>query len=430
MKWLEVKKSTPLKGSVKIPGSKNSSLGLLAACCLTDEIVTLENIPDILDIKLVCNIGKDIGMEIQKFKNRYVINPSAIHSTDIDPEKSASYRAAYYFTGALLAKHKIVRSGYPGGDKIGPRPIDQHIKGLKAMGVDFEFHNDHYIAKADKLTGADIYFDVITSGATINLMLAAVLAKGRTTLHNAARDPEVVDIAVFLNKMGARIFGAGTDTIRIDGVEGLGGCTHSTISDRLIAGAFLIAAVATEGRITVEDIIPEHLDACVDKLAEIGAEIEKGGSSITVTGKPILKATRVRTGMYPVFVSDLQQPITALLLKAKGRSFIADRIYPGRFNHCEQLARMGASITARNGVAVINGSQPLKGTWVHASDIRAGTCLILAGLCAEGTTCITGVEHVERGYENITEVFASLGSSIKLCSDGSEEKVKGKAHSL
>lgn len=417
MKYLEVNCSSPLKGNVKVPGSKNSSLGILAACCLADEPVYLENIPYITDIDVFCDIGKNIGMKTNRSNGILAVDPTTIHTSLIDPQKSSSFRTAYYFIGSLLAKFKKVAVGFPGGDNFGPRPIDQHIKGFKALGASVTFYENHYIIEAEKLTGTDIYFDVITSGATINLMLAAALARGRTVLHNAARDPEVVDIAILLNKMGGKIYGAGTDTIRIEGVPQLGGCSHQVIPDRLIAGAFLVAAGVTGGEIVIDDIIPEHLDSCIEKLIEIGVDIKRRDSSLIAHGGGRLKATRVRTGMYPVFASDLQQPITALLLKAHGRSTISDRIYPQRFNHCEQLKRMGADITVKSGVARINSYKPLKGAWVHASDIRAGTCLVLAGLIAEGTTYITGVEHIERGYEDAVKVFTKLGADIKLHND-------------
>ncbi len=417
MRWLEINKSQPLKGTIKVPGSKNSSLGLIAASCLANEPVYLENVPKINDIKVMTEIGEEIGLVIKSHKGQLVIDPRKIHSSLISPKKSVEFRTAYYFIGSLLAKFKKVSVGFPGGDKIGPRPIDQHIKGFRALGAEIEFFNDYYVVQADKLIGAEIYFDVITSGATINLMMAAVLATGKTTLHNAARDPEVVDIAIFLNKMGARIFGAGTDTIRIEGVTSLGGCTHPVIPDRLIAGAYLIGAGVTGGQITVTDVIPEHLESCIEKLTEIGVTVDKSDNSLTAYANGDLRPTKVRAGMYPVFGSDLQQPFTTLLLNVKGKSQIVDSVFPERFHHCVQLRRMGADINIQKGSAYINGISSLTGAWVHASDIRAGTCLILAGLIAEKTTFITGVDYIERGYEDIVNDFSSLGADIRLSSD-------------
>lgn len=427
MKWLEVNKSTCLEGTITIPGSKNSSLGLLAASCLSEEQICLENVPNINDIKEMSKIGRQIGLEIENKGNYLLLNPSKISTSCIDPETSTKFRTAYYFIGSLLAKFKKVSVGFPGGDKIGPRPIDQHIKGFKALGAEVTFYKNYYTVEAKKLKGADIYFDTITSGATINLMMAATLAEGKTILHNAARDPEVVDIAIFLNKMGARIYGAGTDTIRIEGVTSLKGCTHPVIPDRLIAGAFLIAAGVTGGKITVKDVIPEHLESCIEKLSEIGVKIEKTDNTITAYGNNLLKATKVRAGMYPLFGSDLQQPLTPLLLRAKGRSQIIDSVFPKRFHHCVQLRRMGADISVQKGNAYVNGNSRLNGAWVHSSDIRAGTCLILAGLIADKTTFITGVEHIERGYENIVNDFSALGANIKLSSDNiNNEETKDK----
>ena len=416
MRWLEVNCSKPLKGKIKIPGSKNSSLALLPACCLADEPVCLSNIPDISDIKIVFKIMSEIGVKVEKHGNTYMIDPRAIDTADIRPGLSSSFRAAYYFIGALLAKHHKVSIGYPGGDNFVSRPIDQHIKGFKALGAKIECFDRYYTVEAEKLTGAEIFFDVVTCGATVNIMLAAALADGRTTLYNAAKDPEVVDTAILLNKMGARIYGAGTDTIRIHGVSQLDGCSHSAAPDRLIAGSWLIAGGITGGTLTVADVIPEHLEACMAKLTETGLHFETKENSITVYGEGKIRPVRIRTGKFPMFESDFQQPVTVLLLKAAGRSIISDRIYPKRFNHCDQLNRMGADITVKNGVARINGRRQLTGTWVHAGDIRAGTALVLAGLMAEGTTRITGVEHIERGYEDIVRDFKLLGADISLLS--------------
>lgn len=415
MRWLEVNCSKPLKGNISVPGSKNSSLALLASCCLADEPVILHNVPNITDIKVVCRILIQIGAKVKIQNNTIIIDPRNIASSEISHDLSSAFRSAYYFIGALLAKRRKVTIGYPGGDNFVSRPIDQHVKGLQALGANISYHEDYYTVEADSLTGSEIFFDTITGGATINVMLAAVLAKGKTTLYNAAKDPEVVDTAVLLNKMGARIFGAGTETIRIHGISQLGGCEHSAAPDRLIAGAYFMAAGITGGEITVKDVIPEHLSACMDKLTETGMKFEVLDSSIRVFPGKRIKATRIRTGKFPMFESDFQQPVTVLLLKALGRSVISDRIYPKRFNHCEQLNRMGADITVKNGIARINSHKPLTGTWVHAGDIRAGTSLVLAGLMAEGTTRITGVEHIERGYDNIVRDFVKLGADIRMC---------------
>ena len=415
MKWIEVLNSGPLHGTVKIPGSKNSSLALLAAACMSEEPVRLRGIPNILDFRVIEEIAADMGVLIEREPFGDVwIDPRNIHTADLNIAKTSAYRASYYFVGALLAKQGKVTIGYPGGDNFVSRPIDQHIKALKSLGAKFTFNEDHYVVEADRLKGAIVYFDMITSGATINAMLAAVLAEGRTELRNAAKDPEVVDTANLLNHMGAKVTGAGTDTIRIDGVKDLGNCIYSVIPDRLIAGAFLAAAGATKGIVTVDDIIPEHLESCIVKMKEIGMEFDVKEQSITAYGNVTLKASRILTGMYPVFATDMQQPMTALLLQAQGRSIITDKVYPERYNHVPQLKRMGAQIHVRGKSAIIQGGTPLRGAYVHASDVRAGTCLILAGLTAEGKTIITGVEHIERGYDNVIEQFRGLGANLTL----------------
>ena len=419
MRWIEIKKSKSLSGIVSILGSKNSSIPILTACCLADKPIILENVPHISDIQVIYDICRDIGVKISEDGESVKIDASEIYSAEISPQKSKKYRAAYYFVGALLAKQKKVSIGYPGGDNFGPRPIDQHIKGLEALGAKFTHHEDegYYTVETTKLTGADIYFDVITCGATINVLLAAVLAEGETILRNAARDPEVVDLAVFLNKLGAKIKGAGTDTIIIDGVKSLEGRQHSIIPDRLIAGSVLMSVGIAGGSIVVNNVIPEHLLSCTSKLEEAGIKIEVGNNYIKAYSDGNIKGVNVKTAMYPSFATDLQQPITSLLIGADDQSVIEDSIYPKRFNNCIELNKMGADIIMREGSIVVPGGKCLKGTWVHASDVRAGICLILAALGAEGITRITGVEHIERGYENIIEIFSELGADIKICED-------------
>lgn len=421
MRWLEINKNNSMKGDILVPGSKNSSLGLIAACCLSNEKIKLNNIPKIQDINTIKSICSDIGMNIDSNSdlNCLKIDPSNIISSEIDPKLASLYRASYYYVGALLAKFKKVKIGYPGGDNFGSRPIDQHLKGLKALGAKFTFYNDYYVVEADKLIGNNIYFDTITSGATINVILAAVLAEGKTIIKNAAKDPEVVDIAVFLDEMGAKIKGAGTDTITIEGVRELKGCCHTAIPDRLVAGTFLMAAGITGGKVTVNNVIPEHLTTCTAKLEESGIEIEIGNDYITANAPLKLHGVNVKTSMYPGFATDYQQPLTSMLINADTHSTIIETIYPDRFRHCEQLNRMGADIIIRDGNIVIPGNRNLNGTWVHACDIRAGISLMLAGLTAKGTTYITGIEHIERGYCDIVEQFISLGADITLKYDNS-----------
>ncbi|NHN31070.1 UDP-N-acetylglucosamine 1-carboxyvinyltransferase [Paenibacillus agricola] len=415
MNYIQVQKSGPLKGAVTIQGSKNSSLALLAASCLADSTVTLDGIPNIEDLRIIRQIGMDIGLDIVRLPSgELFMDPRKLHSAVIDPGKASAYRASYYFVGALLAKFGKVTVGFPGGDDFVSRPIDQHIKAFRMLGAEVTFHNDHYVVEAKQLRGADIYFDMITSGATINTMLAAVRAKGRTRLTNAATDPEVVDTANFLNMLGARIIGAGTDQIRIEGVPYLGGGAYQVIPDRLIAGSFLMSAGINGGSVTVRNVIPEHLGSCTAKLREIGMEIVIDDQNITAHSNGKLRATRIRTGMYPGFATDLQQPFTALLLQSMGKSIVTERVYPKRFSHVQQLKRLGANIEVRKESAFIKGGVPLIGNWVHATDVRAGTCLLLAGLAAEGSTKITGIEHIQRGNENAIELFRSLGARISL----------------
>lgn len=414
MRYLEVKYSDPLKGTVRIPGSKNSSLALIPACCLSDEPIILKNIPYILDIKKVFEISRDIGLFISKKDDNLILDPTRIKNAVIDPQKASAFRASYYFVGALLHKFKKVSIGYPGGDNFGYRPIDQHINGLKALGAKFSFYTNHYIVEAEELKGAEIRFDKLTFGGTINVMLAAVRAKGNTVLYNAAKDPEIIDLANLLNKMGANIKGAGTETIYIEGVNSLKSCIHTVIPDRLIAGAFLMAAGATGGNIIIKNVIPDHLTACIEKLREANLKVDIGDNYIRGYVKGQLNGINVEAGMYPEFATDFQQPLTAVLIRANGVSTIVDKVYPGRFNHCRELNKLGAKILIEENKAIIPGKKFLIGDWVKATDVRAGICLILAGLTAEGSTYITGVEHIERGYENIVRDFANLGADIML----------------
>ena len=417
MKWLEINHDAPLNGTLKVQGSKNSSLALIVSSCLAGDSVVIENVPDISDIHVTSELLRSTGADVSYFNNTLTVDPSQICNSIIRPESSKSVRIAYYFIGALLAKHKSVAVGYPGGDKIGPRPIDQHIKGLRALGAEFTFYNDYYVAKADRLIGADVYFDNITCGATINIMLAATLAKGRTVIHNAARDPEVVDVAVFLNKMGAYITGAGTDTIKIRGVEGLEGCVHQSIPDRIMSGTFLMAAGITKGCVSLCGAEVNHLGSCIDKLREIGLVIESDGDRITAYYSGILRSANIITGMYPIFATDFQQPATVLLLCSNGRSSVTELVYPRRFSHCHELNLMGADIRLRHNTAYINGARELRGADVTASDIRSGMAMILAAICAKGTSRIFGVEHIERGLENMLDTFRSLGADIQIVED-------------
>ncbi|MEK3885696.1 UDP-N-acetylglucosamine 1-carboxyvinyltransferase [Paenibacillus sp. PL2-23] len=415
MRWLEVQQSRKIRGTFEVPGSKNSSLALLAAACLADEPVTLTGIPDVYDTRVIKEILEEVGILITKpDKNTFIVDARPVRSGELNFKKTATFRASYYFVGALLKKCGAVSIGYPGGDDFVSRPIDQHLKLLTAFGARVAEHENYYNVTADHIRGTEIFFDVITCGATIHAVLIAVLASGKTVLKNVAQDPEVVDVCNLLNRMGAKIKGAGTSEITVIGVEQLGGCTYAVIPDRLIAGAMLMTAGIAKNEITVMGAIPEHLASCLSKLEEIGLEFDIKDHSITAFGANKLRPVRIRTGMYPAFATDLQQPISSLLLGAQGRSIIADKIYPYRFNHISNFIRMGAEIKTRTGVALISGGRPLKGAVVHASDVRAGTSLIMAALLAEGKTCITGVEHIERGYEDVVQMFDTLHVDLKM----------------
>lgn len=427
MKYICVSKTSELKGTInKLQGSKNSSLSLIAASCLSSGKVNIENIPAISDIRVFIDILNEIGVNVTYFGNRLIIKPENISLPSISPKYTNLVRPSYYFIGSLLAKKKKITLGYPGGDRIGKRPIDQHIKGLEQMGAKFEFFNDHYTVISDRLSGCEIYFDLNTCGGTLNIMMAAVLAKGVTTINNASRDPEVVDTAIFLNKMGAKIHGAGTDIIRVEGVTELHGCHHSVIPDRLIAGFYLIATGVSGGRVTLENIIPEHMLPLIHKLKESGITFEITEDSITASSDGIIRPTRITAKKYPMFETDFQQPASILLLRAKGSSIVTDHVYPDRSNHCSQLKKMGADISWRNGSAYINGGIPLKGTTVHAADIRSGASLVLAGLLAEGQTHISGVEHIERGFADITKDLICLGVKAKMINHYPKIKIENK----
>lgn len=409
-----VERASGLRGTVDVPGSKNSVQALIAASCLADDIVTLRGVPVLKDLNTIFTVCADIGMSLSRRPNRELwLDPRRITTATLDPSRTSTYRAAYYFVGALLAKFGRVSVGYPGGDNFGERPIEQHCKGLQALGATVTLKEDHYIVEARTLTGAEIYFDLVTMGGTINLMLAASRARGVTVLRNAARDPEVVDVANLLSKMGVRVRGAGTDVIRIEGTNKITGCTHTVIPDRLIAGTYLLAAAVTGGEVTVSGVIPEHLGNCLTKLHELGLTFEVTDQSITAVSDGVIRPARVRTSPYPGFPTDLQQPLTAALLRAEGRSMIVETVY-NRFNHVPQLRRMGANIVQRSSGILIRGGEQLTGTWVHATDVRAGACLVLAGLSAEGVTTITGVEHIERGYEDVVGTFRGLGAVVQI----------------
>lgn len=408
-----------LNGTVRIGGAKNAALGLLTAAIMCDSgTCTIDNLPDINDVKTLLNIIRQLGAKVE------IVNSSTvtIDSSGIKTYKALSsdvkkMRASYYLLGALLGKFGQAEVTYQGGCNIGVRPIDQHIKGFQALGAKVVTEHGVNKAKADKLVGNSIYFDVVSVGATINVMLAACKAEGVTIIDNAAKEPHVVDVANFLNSMGADIKGAGTDVIKIKGVKHLKGCTYSVIPDQIEAGTFMIATVATGGDVTLLNVIPKHLESITAKLIEMGAEIEEESDVLRIRCSCRPRAINLKTLPYPGFPTDLQQPMTAVLSVADGRSVVNEGIFEGRFKHVDELKRMGASIKVEGRIAIIDGIEKLTGAQVCATDLRAGAALIIAGLMADGETEVSNVKYIDRGYENIEGKLSSLGASIVRVQD-------------
>ncbi|WP_028988383.1 UDP-N-acetylglucosamine 1-carboxyvinyltransferase [Thermicanus aegyptius] len=404
----------PLSGRVAIGGAKNSAVALIPAALMGRSPTTLENLPMIRDVDLYLHLLKELGVKAELRGSRLWIDPSSIEPKPLPNGEVKKLRASYYLMGALLGRFKEAVVGLPGGCDLGPRPIDQHVKGFEALGAEVVHEGGALHLKARELIGNRIFLDMVSVGATINIMLAAVYAKGTTVIENAAKEPEIIDVATLLTSMGANIKGAGTNVIRITGVDELGGTTHSMIPDRIEAGTYMIAAAATEGEVALENVIPLHLESLIAKLREMGVGIEEREDEIRVYGPRILQPADIKTLVYPGFPTDLQQPIAPLLTKAKGTSIITDTIYAHRFKHVDELRRMGARIKVEGRSAIIEGGSPLEGTRVQATDLRAGASLVIAGLMAEGTTRLTGVEHIERGYENMVEKLRDLGAQIEV----------------
>jgi len=401
-------------GQVEISGAKNAAVAILPVAIIASKgKCIIENIPNIEDVNCIERILENLGCEIKREKDSVSIDSTNISSIDANTEDVRKMRASYYLIGALLARFKKARVALPGGCPIGARPIDQHIKGFEALGATVTIANGAVNVEADRLIGTSIYFDVVSVGATINVMAAATLAEGTTILENSAKEPHVVDVANFLNSMGANVKGAGTDVIRIIGVKELTGCTYSVIPDQIEAGTFMIAAAACGGEVTINNVIPKHLESISAKLIEMGAEVIEGGDSVTVKAKGRLKAVNIKTLPYPGFPTDVQQPMNTLLSVSEGRSIINESIWESRFKHVDELNKMGAHIKVAGSVATVDGVSKLIGTVVVASDLRAGAALVIAGLIAEGTTEILGIEHIDRGYPNIEEKFRSIGADIR-----------------
>ncbi len=404
---------TPLNGEVTIGGAKNSALGILAAATLTEETVTISNVPCISDIDILLNALSEIGaLVVKKDCNTVMVNAKNITPFALNSESLRKIRGSYYLIGAFLGRFKKAEVVLPGGCNIGTRPIDQHTKGFEKLGAHVQIKHGMVFAEAEELKGSHIFLDIVSVGATINIMLAAVLAKGLTIIENAAKEPHVVDVANFLNSMGANIKGAGTDVIRIRGVESLHATHYSVIPDQIEAGTFMIAAAATRGDVTLNNVIPKHLEAISVKLTEIGAEVYEFDDMVHVSAHGILKNTNIKTMPYPGFPTDLQPQITTLLSLSRGTSVVNESIFESRFKYIDELVRMGAKIKVDGTTAVVCGVPNLTGAIVSTSDLRAGAALVIAGLMAEGVSVVENIEYIERGYERFEEKLVSLGASI------------------
>lgn len=424
-----IKGGVPLAGEVSIGGAKNAALGILAAAIMSDEVVTLENLPDVSDINNLLDALKEIGAVIDRVDRHTVrILVDKVNSVGVDYDNMRKIRGSYYLIGALLGKINSAKVTLPGGCNIGSRPIDQHIKGFEALGANVVIRNGMVIADAKELNGAHIYLDMVSVGATINIMLAASKAKGQTIIENAAKEPHVVDVANFLNSMGANIKGAGTDVVRIRGVERLHGTTYAVIPDQIEAGTFMVAAAATKGDVLIKNVIPKHLEAITAKLVEVGAEVEEFDDAVRVRAAKRLGHTQIKTFPYPGFPTDMQPQITALLSMGMGTSIVTENIFENRFKYVDELVRMGATIKVEGNNAIIDGTEKLTGATLSAPDLRAGAALVIAALAAEGFSVVEQVEYVERGYENFEDKLRGLGACMEKAD--SEDKRAAKKFQL
>lgn len=416
-----IKGGNPLVGEVEIAGAKNAALAILAAAIMTDDTILIENLPDVRDINVLLEAISEIGAKVDRINRSTVkINGSTIQDISVDYEYIKKIRASYYLLGALLGKYKKAEVPLPGGCNIGSRPIDQHLKGFRALGAQVDIINGAIVAKADQLHGSHIFLDMVSVGATINIMMAASMAPGRTIIENAAREPHVVDVANLLNCMGANIKGAGTDVIRIKGVEKLHGTEYSIIPDQIEAGTFMFAAAATRGDITVKNVIPKHLEATTAKLEEIGCEVEEFDDAVRVVASKRLRRTHVKTLPYPGYPTDMQPQIAVTLALAQGTSIVTESIFENRFKYADELTRMGANIKVEGNTAIIDGVSKLSGARVSAPDLRAGAALVIAGLAAEGITIVDDIVYIQRGYENFEQKLRGLGAEIERVSSEKE----------
>jgi UDP-N-acetylglucosamine 1-carboxyvinyltransferase len=421
-----MKGGSPLVGEVTIGGAKNAALGILAAAIMTDEDVIIDNLPDVNDINVVLEAIQMVGAKVERINRHMVhINGKSIREVSVDDEYIRKIRASYYLIGAMLGKYKSAQVPLPGGCNIGSRPIDQHLKGFRALGADVRIERGAVLAHAIDLVGSHIYLDVVSVGATINIMLAATLAEGQTILENVAKEPHVVDLANFLNSMGADIKGAGTDTIRIRGVRKLHGTEYSIIPDQIEAGTFMCASAITRGDVMVKNVIPKHLEAITAKLLEMGCEVIEFDDAVRVVGKTAQKHTDIKTLPYPGFPTDMQPQMTVALALAKGASVVTESIFENRFRYVDELSRMGANVKVEGNVAVIDGIGFFTGASVSAPDLRAGAALVMAGLAAEGYTVVDDIEYIQRGYECFEEKLRGLGAMIEKV-DSEKEALKFK----
>ena len=416
-----IKGGNPLVGEVEIGGAKNAALAILAAAIMTDETVLIDNLPDLNDINVLLEAIQGIGAMVQRVDRHTVkINGSAITDFNIEYDYIKKIRASYYLLGAMLGKYKRAEVALPGGCNIGSRPIDQHLKGFRALGADVDIEHGKIVAEAEHLRGTHLYFDVVSVGATINVMMAAAMADGLTIMENVAKEPHVVDVANFLNSMGANIRGAGTDVIKIRGVKSLHKTEYSIIPDQIEAGTFMFAAAATKGDVTVLNVIPKHLDATISKLVDIGCEVEEFDDAVRVVAKNRLRSTQVKTLPYPGYPTDMQPQIGVVLALAQGTSTITESIFENRFKYLDELARMGAVIKVEGNSATIEGVEKFSGARVSAPDLRAGAALCIAGLATDGITIVDDIVYIQRGYERFEEKLRGLGGIIEKVSDEKE----------
>lgn len=416
-----IKGGNPLVGEVEIGGAKNAALPIISAAIMTDETVTLENLPDVNDVNVLLEAIGKIGAQVERIDRHTVkINGSTIQDCSVDYEYIKKIRASYYLLGALLGKYRNAEVPLPGGCNIGSRPIDQHLKGFRAIGAKVDIRHGSIIAKAEHMHGAHIFLDMVSVGATINIMMAASMADGNTTIENAAKEPHVVDVANFLNSMGANIKGAGTDVIRIRGVQKLHKTTYAIVPDMIEAGTYMCAAAATKGDITIKNVIPKHLEAITAKLEEIGCEVEESDDSVRVVASKRLTRTHVKTLPYPGYPTDMQPQIGVVLALAQGTSIVTESIFENRFKYVDELARMGASIKVEGNSAIIDGVAELTGARVSSPDLRAGAALVIAGLSSEGITIVDDIVYIQRGYEDFEGKLRSLGGEIEKVSSEKE----------